>query len=121
MRLNPQMSTPVAVGDRVFCVNGQLDCFVAARGLDSVWRAKGRSFCEFGALVASEDRILVQGRGGEFLLFDVAGDAPRVVSRMHVAASPDDQAAELFTFPAIVGSRLYVRCEREVVCVDLGA
>ena len=38
MKLNPQMSTPVAVGERVFCVNGRLDCFDAARGLKQVWR-----------------------------------------------------------------------------------
>jgi outer membrane protein assembly factor BamB/ABC-type phosphate/phosphonate transport system substrate-binding protein len=121
MRLNPQMSTPVAGGNHVFCVNGHLDCFDAARGLAAVWRAKGRTFCEFGPIVASDDRILVQGRGGELLLLDATGDAPRVASRMHLAASRDDQAAELFTFPALVGSLLYVRCEREIVCVDLGA
>lgn len=120
-KLNPQMSTPVVVADRVFCVNGSLECFDAGRGLQSIGRVQERAFPEFGALIASDDRVLVQGRGGELLLFDVSATPPRIRSRMHVAGSRDDQSAELFTFPAIIGSRLYVRCEREIVCVDLAA
>lgn len=119
MKLNPQMSTPVAIGDYVFCVNGRLDCFNAAHGLAFIGRTNDRAFAEFGAVVASDDRILVQGRGGELLLLAATASSPRIVSRMHVAASHDDQAAELFTSPTIVGSRVYVRCEREVVCVDV--
>jgi ABC-type phosphate/phosphonate transport system substrate-binding protein len=118
-RLNPQMSTPIAVGNRVFCVNRGIECFDAARGLGSVWRAKGREFTEFGAAVASEDRLLVQGRGGELILIDTQSDPPRILSRSTIATDDAARSAELFTFPALVGSRLYLRCERELVCVDL--
>lgn len=120
-KLNPQMSTPIAVGHRVFCVNRGLSCFDASRGLDRVWNSKDRAFTEYGALVASENRLLVQGRGGELILLDATSDEPRILSRTAIAVDEASQGAELFTFPAIVGKRLYVRSEREIVCVDLDA
>lgn len=120
-KLNPQMSTPVAVGDRVFCVNRRLECFDAGDGLKSTWQVRDRAFCEFGAMVASDDRLLVQGRGGELVLVDVQGEKPRILSRLSFAPDKDSAAAELLTFPALVGTRLFVRFEQEIVCIDLGA
>jgi outer membrane protein assembly factor BamB len=119
MQLNPQMSTPVAVGERVYCVNRRVECFDAARGLAPAWRWQDRACGEFGALVASEDRLLVQGRGGELILMDASGHEPRILSRVHVTANAAERDAELFTFPALVGTRLFVRCEGELVCLDL--
>jgi outer membrane protein assembly factor BamB len=120
-KLNPQMSTPVVVGDRVFCVNRRLECFDAANGLQSTWSARDRTFCEYGAAIASDDRLLVQGRGGELILVDATSEKPLILSRLSCALDKDSAAAELFTFPALVGTRLYLRFEQEVVCVDLGA
>jgi outer membrane protein assembly factor BamB len=120
-KLNPQMSTPVAVGDSVFCVNRRLECFDAANGLKLTWRARDRVFCEFGAAIASDDRLLVQGRGGELVLVDTAKAGPKILSRMSFAPGTDAAAAELLTFPALVGTRLFLRFEGEVICVDLGA
>ncbi|MEM9659873.1 MAG: PQQ-binding-like beta-propeller repeat protein, partial [Planctomycetota bacterium] len=120
MALNPQMSTPVSWGARVFCVNrGSLDCFDAANGLTRLGRSRDRAYAEFGALVASRDRLLAQGRGGELLLLDATADRPAIIARAHVAAKKQDRAAELYTFPALVGNQLYVRCESEVIRVDL--
>lgn len=120
-KLNPQMSTPIAIGDRIFCVNRRLECFDVAKGLQSAWSARDRTFCEYGAAIASDDRLLVQGRGGELVLVDTKDEEPRILSRLSFAPDKDSAAAELFTFPALVGTRLYVRFEKEIVCVDLGA
>ena len=65
--------------------------------------------------------MLIQGRGGELILVDITGDAPRLISRSHISADSADHDTELFTYPAIVGTRLFSRCEREIVCVDLGS
>ena len=40
---------------------------------------------------------------------------------MSFAPDTDAAAAELLTFPALVGTRLFLRFEGEVICVDLGA
>ncbi|MBA4106249.1 MAG: hypothetical protein C0485_10865 [Pirellula sp.] len=120
-KLNPQMSTPVAVGDRIFCVNHRLECFDAANGLRSTWAARDRTFCEYGAAIASNDRLLVQGRGGELVLVDAASAKPQILSRLSCAPDKTSAAAELLTFPALVGTRLYLRFEQEILCIDLGA
>jgi outer membrane protein assembly factor BamB/ABC-type phosphate/phosphonate transport system substrate-binding protein len=117
--LRPQMSTPVAVGSRVFCVNERLDCFDASAGLKRAWRLNDAAFTEFGAVLASEDRVLAQGRGGQLLLIDSTGDRPAIVSRWPLTANEADRAVQLYTFPALVGTRLYARCEHEILCVDL--
>jgi outer membrane protein assembly factor BamB len=118
-KFNPQMSTPVAVGGRVYCINGYLDCFDAADGLARLWRSRDPAFTEFGALLASNDRLLAQGRGGEILLLDTTADGPRIISRTHVVADKEDRDAELLTFPALVDNHLFVRCERELIRADL--
>ncbi len=117
-QFNPQMSSPVVVGSRIFCVNSGVECLDADAGLKSLWRTKDRVFCEFGALVATPQRLLVQGRGGELILMGAAAAERRVVSRMPLFAGPE-RNAELLTFPALAGDRLYVRGERDVVCVEL--
>jgi hypothetical protein len=71
-------------------------------------------------MIATTNRLLVQGRGGELLLVDISGDKPRIISRAHVG-NDDGREAELFTFPAIVGTRLFARGERELVCIELGS
>ena len=113
------MSTPVAVGDRVFCVNRRLECFDTVKNLASVWKVQERAFPEYAPILASDDRALIIGRGGELILIDAASDEPKIVSRSHIASTPADRTAELLTYPALVGRRLYVRCEHEVVAIDL--
>lgn len=119
-KLNPQMSTPIAVGQRVFCVNRRFDCFDAADDLKTVWTSRDRVFCEFGAAIATDSRVLVQGRGGELVLIDVSGTEPAIVSRSLLTADKTAAAAELLTFPALVGSRLFLRNETAVMCIELG-
>ena len=120
-KLNPQMSTPVVVGDRVYCVNGKLECFDAANGLKPIWRLQDRTFREFGAALASDERLLVQGGGGELVLVDLMSDEPRIISRMNVSSDKVSRSAELLTFPALVGTRLFIRTERELVCVEISS
>jgi outer membrane protein assembly factor BamB len=119
-KLNPQMSTPIAVGQRIFCVNRRLDCFDAANELETTWTSRDRVFCEFGAAIASDNRLLVQGRGGELVLIDVANNVPSIISRAATTANKAAASAELLTFPALVGTRLFVRGESEVLCIELG-
>jgi outer membrane protein assembly factor BamB/ABC-type phosphate/phosphonate transport system substrate-binding protein len=110
--------TPVARDCRVFCASGQLLTLDANDGLKVLAILKDDAFTDYAPLLISAERLLVQARGGELLLVDTTGDEPRIVSRAHLAAD-EDRAADLYTAPAIVGTRLFVRTEREVVCVEL--
>ena len=67
-------------------------------------------------MLASGDRLLIAGASGELMLVDATADECHVVSRLVVF---DDGDAELYSHPAMVGSRLYWRGEDALVCVEL--
>ena len=116
--LAPDMSTPVVVGDRVYCVNEQLYCLDLTSRLSELWAAEHESLGEYGTLLATDDRLLTVGRGGELLLIDATASEFRVVSRLDVF--PTSRArATIYAAPAIVGNRLFMRGEKKLVCVNL--
>jgi outer membrane protein assembly factor BamB len=117
--LKPQLSTPVVVGERVYCLDDRLLTVDPSDGLRTIAKLDDQAFTEYGPLIATDDRLLAQGRGGELVLVAIDGAEPRIVSRAALAENAADRAAELLTFPALVGTRLFVRLEREIVCVDL--
>jgi outer membrane protein assembly factor BamB/ABC-type phosphate/phosphonate transport system substrate-binding protein len=119
-RLEPDMSTPVAVGSRIFCVWNRLFCLDAANGLKPVWIGNDRAFLDFGPIIASDRRVLALGRGCELLLVDAQADKFELVSRLQVFDDPASRDAEPFCHPALVGTRLYVRGENALACVELG-
>jgi outer membrane protein assembly factor BamB len=119
-QLAPDMSTPIVVGNRVYCVCEKMFCLDLANGLKEIWTAKDPAFCDYAPLLATDDRVLVLGLGGELLLIDATTDEFRIISRQHLFDGEEARAAELYAHPAMVGTRLYVRGEKELVCVELG-
>jgi hypothetical protein len=114
------MSTPVAVGNRIFCVWNRLYCLDASDGLKPIWIGNDRALMDFGPIIASEHRVLALGRGCELLLVDAEADEFKLISRLHVFDDVESREAEPFCHPALVGSRLYVRGEKALACIDLG-
>lgn len=117
--LSPDMTTPVVVNGRVFCVWRKLFCLDAAT-LASRWVARDDALAEYCALIGGGDRVLIVGTGGQLLLIDARADELRVLSRLTVFDS-DEQPVEVYSHPALVGSRLHIRGETSLVCVDLSA
>lgn len=123
--LLPDTSSPVALGERVYCVWNSLFCLDAAGGrLAEEWVGEDPALPDAGAIVAGRtrggaDRLLVVARGGELLLVDPAGDAMRVVARQNLFGADLANAEELLTSPAIAGGRLYLRGESRFLCVEL--
>jgi ABC-type phosphate/phosphonate transport system substrate-binding protein/outer membrane protein assembly factor BamB len=118
-RLAPDTSTPVVVGNRAFCVRLDMFCLDLANGLQPIWVGEDKAFCDYSPLIASDDRVLVVGAGGELILVDAAADKFRVVSRLKLFGDDPEQRAEVLAHPALVGTRLYFRGEKELVCVEL--
>jgi outer membrane protein assembly factor BamB len=114
--LAPDMSTPVVVDDRVFCVWDDLFC-LDLKTLRTLWIGKDQAFGPYAAVIGGPNRVLVIGKGGELILVDARADRFEVVSRLRVF---DEGQAEFYSHPAIVGDRLYIRGATSVVCVDLG-
>jgi outer membrane protein assembly factor BamB len=108
--------TPVVVGGKVFAVWSSLYCLDLQSGLQTAWSTQDSSYRVYGSLLASGDRLLISGASGELLLLDTGAAQYDVVSRLSVFDTPD---AELYAHPAMVGSRLYLRGEDALVCVEL--
>jgi len=111
-KLRTDMTTPVVVGAHLYCVKDFLFC-LDARTLDECWRLRDRSIGDYASLLASNDRLLVVGKG-ELMLLGTAGQK-QIVSRMRVF----DEKQTLYSYPAMVGRRLYLRGQHEVCCLEL--
>jgi ABC-type phosphate/phosphonate transport system substrate-binding protein/outer membrane protein assembly factor BamB len=119
-RLAPDMSSPVVVGNRAYCVCLDMFCLDLANGMKPIWIGQDKAFCDYSPLIASDERILAVGEGGELILVDAKADEFRVVSRLRLFDGKDSKA-EVLAHPALVGTRLYFRGERELISVDLAS
>jgi outer membrane protein assembly factor BamB len=121
-QFSPDVSSPVVASGRAFCVAAnQMFCLDMADHLKTVWTAQDKSLSNYAPLVASDDRVLVIGNGGEVLLVDAKSEMFQIVSRMSLFTGTDAGNSEMLAHPALVGTRLYVRGERELVCADLSS
>jgi outer membrane protein assembly factor BamB len=112
-RLSPDMSTPVVVGSRLFCVHRMFVGLDLNHGLKEFWRERDPGVGDYAAIIAGSERLLVLGTG-ELILVEATG-TPRVTSRMRLFP----EKTVIFSHPALVGNRLYVRGENSLVCVLL--
>ena len=114
--LAPDTHTPIVVGDRLLGVWDELYCLDLKAGLKPIWTGKARSFHQYASLIASDNRLLATGIHGELLLIDPAADQYRELSSVGVVE--DDSG--VFSHPAIVGDRLYLRTSSDLRCLSLG-
>jgi outer membrane protein assembly factor BamB len=115
--LSPDMHSPVVVGDHLFGVHAnQLCCYDLTQGLKSVWEKDDDAFSGYASLIASDKRLLVTNVRAEIVLVDVTGNAYRECGRRTLV----QEEAGLYSHPAIVGDRLYVRASDALYCVGLG-
>ena len=115
--LSPDSHTPVVVGNRVFGIWSRFYCLDLKSGLEQVWDSDDRAFGKYGVLVASEKRVLAITLEGELILLDPLAAKFDPISRGKVFA---DEAG-LYSHPAFVGTRMYVRGSSSLVCVELMA
>jgi ABC-type phosphate/phosphonate transport system substrate-binding protein/outer membrane protein assembly factor BamB len=111
-KLAPDTSTPVVMGNLVFgCFRG-LFCLDVNDNLKTLYSTEGDgSFNDYAALIAGNGRILAVTVEGELILLEAAREAFRPLSRLRLF---DD--AEVWSHPALVGNRLYIRSMKEICC-----
>jgi outer membrane protein assembly factor BamB len=117
--LAPDIHTPVAVGGRVFGVWGGIHC-LDLTGPDSqllkpIWKAEDPAFDDYATIIATPDRVLVTSKHGELLFVDAKANEYRLISRQQVFQ--DDPG--VYSHPALVGKRLYLRGSDEIICLEL--
>lgn len=114
--LSPDTATPVVTRGRVFGADQGLYCLDLQNGLKKVWHREDDTLGDYSSLIADDERVLVTTLGGELILLDAKADECVIISRLKVFE--DD--VEVYSHPALVGARLYVRGGSTVACVDLG-
>lgn len=113
--LKPDTATPVVTGGRVFGAHRSLHCLDARAGLKPLWQREDSALGDHTSLFADSERVLVVTMGGELLLLDAKSERCSILSRVKLFADDGD----VYSHPALVGTRLYVRSSASVVCVDL--
>jgi outer membrane protein assembly factor BamB/ABC-type phosphate/phosphonate transport system substrate-binding protein len=116
--LAPDTSTPVVVDGKVFgCWGRKAYCLDARRGLKQLWSVKDDAFEDYGAVIGGNGRVLFIGLDGTLLLVRARGDKYEQISRLKLIG--EDEEDEIWSHPALVGDRLYVRTLNRLICLDL--
>ena len=116
--LAPDTCTPVVLDGRVFCsAYGELFCLDLKRDLKTVWSEQRDIFYEHTSLIAGNKRVLVWTTPADLLLLRADTDSFQVVS--HLRPFGDDDV-ESMSHPAVIDSRLYLRNDEKLLCLDIG-
>ncbi|AMV30208.1 outer membrane biogenesis protein BamB [Gemmata sp. SH-PL17] len=116
-KLAPDTHTPVIAGSRVFGVWNRLYCLSLKDGLKELYDESTTAFSGYCAAVATDSRVLVVPRSGELILLDATTDEYTELGRL--AAFGKDEKG-VYAHPAFVGTRVYVRGNNSVRCLELG-
>lgn len=109
--LLPDCQSPVLVGNRLYGVANGLFCLDASRQLAEVWHSDDPAFSQYASLIGSSNRLLITTLKGKLLLINLDGDRFDKVAELDLF---DDEQG-LYSHPAIVGQRLYVRGSKALV------
>ncbi len=115
--LSPDSATPVVTRGRVYGAHNGLHSLSVQNGLKPVWQRSDDAAGDFATLIADGERVLVISLSGELVLLDATKDKCAVISRLKIF----EDAVEVYSHPALVGTRLYLRGGMSVLCVELAA
>jgi outer membrane protein assembly factor BamB len=111
-RLKSYLTTPVAVKDHLYGLSkrGELVCVDLDNG-KTAWA--GGNFGTYGTITAAGDVLLVLTSRGELHVIEANPKKLVRKARWKVGGDP------VWTYLAVVGSRLYVKDNTDVICYDL--
>lgn len=111
-KLSPDTSTPVVIDGLLFgCFRG-LFCLDLNDNLNTLYSTEADgSLIDYTALIAGNNRVLALTVKGELILLETAREAYKPISRLKLF-----EGAEVWSHPALIDNRLYVRSMKEVCC-----
>lgn len=112
--LAPTTVSPVVTCGRLFGAHQGLHCLDVRGGLKPVWH-RVEELGDHATLLADDERVLVLTLEGELILLDGKADDCVIISRLRIF----DENVDVYSHPALMGTRLYARGGSSVVCVDL--
>jgi len=99
------------------CSAGKFHALDLRDGLKALWQIQDPIFEDHVSLIAGQQRVLVLGQAGELLLLKATREGGAIVSRVKLFADPK---TEIWSYPALVGRRFYVRTQSALACFVLG-
>jgi len=110
----PDTVSPVVVDGLVFGAFSGLMCLDTADELKTVWRLDEDALRDHVSLIGGNGRVLAITEGGELLLLPAQRGAPADLDRLQVW-----DKAEVWSHPALLDGRLYIRNHDELACLLL--
>jgi len=114
--LAPDTSTPVVCGDVLLGSCGQLACLDLRAGLKTLWVSKQEPFGDYCSLISGDGRALVMSQMGKLCLLEVRRDGVKRIATLDLFADEPSTERDVWSHPALVGNRLYVRNLLGVYC-----
>jgi outer membrane protein assembly factor BamB len=114
-RLAPDTHSPVVVGNKLLGAWRRLYCLDLTKNLKPMYDNDDEVFQKYCAIVATEERALAISMRSELLLFDVTQDEFTLISKTRIL--PKEEG--VYSHPAFVGKRMYLRGSSTVVAIDL--
>ncbi len=97
--------SPVAMGDWLVGIDGELVVLDTKNGLKTLCTFADKSLSKYCSLIVDDDRILVACENGTMILLTISSDSVQELGRF----SSLDDGGELLAHPALVDGVLYVR------------
>jgi outer membrane protein assembly factor BamB len=117
IELAPEMATPVALGHTVYGVQDRLIALDASNGLKVVGTASSAPLATYAAVISGSTSVLAIGNNGQLLMYD--GACGLVSEAAVLEGEARGPQSPVYSHPAIVGTRLFIRLSNELACVEL--
>jgi outer membrane protein assembly factor BamB len=118
--LAPSTASPVVMDGRVWGASDDgTFCLDLADGLRTAWHLKEAPFSDPASLIAGNGRVLLAFKRGALALLPSRPAAATKPAVLEVFPREGDFDADLWSHPALVGDRLYLRAAKEAACLLL--
>jgi outer membrane protein assembly factor BamB/ABC-type phosphate/phosphonate transport system substrate-binding protein len=114
--LIPDTSTPVVMGQLVFGNCGELLCLDLANDLQTFWSSDEHGLADYCSFIAGNDRVLLVTQSGRLSLLRPSASGLDQIASVSLFEDVADTEREVWSHPALVGNRLYIRNLLGVYC-----
>lgn len=115
--LSPDVSTPVSVNGLLFGVaKGAIYCLDVQKKLATCWTGIN-NVGDYASLIGGNGRVLAISVKGELMLLNATSESCPKPAALQIF---EETSPEVWSHPALVGDRLYLRSQSETVCLILG-
>ena len=95
--------------------SGKLVCLDLEGSLKTLWASDDERFADYATLIGGKNRVLITTLTGEVVLIESGKTGWRLNSSLKAFG----KGAEVWSHPALVAGRLYIRTQNSVSCILL--